>query len=147
MTDQPRTLSEKMKRAAGVHEQEPENLNAYPEMDLFLDEDYQAFVSCRGTSRQAEMLIISFKNGTHDGFEYSHRYRARFDPAHGIVLLFSDHEVHITGLRLWEGYLKLAIRQVLRVCEADQPTAQLIAPSDQPLITKIEVKRRERDDE
>ena len=148
MTDQTHTLSEKLKRASGAAESElqPDDPNAYPEMDLFSDEEYRAFVSCRGTTRQAEMLIVSFKNGTHDGFEYSHRYRAQLD-SNGIVLLFSDHEVHISGLRLWEGYLKLAIRQVLRICEADQPTAQLIGPTDQPLITKIEVKPRDRDDE
>jgi len=114
----------------------------FPERELFEESEYRAFVMVRGSVRQAEVMMISFKSGMHDGFEYSHRYRAECDGEKRIRLTFSEHIVTIHGMRLWDGFCRLAIRQVLRIQEADGPTVSLLADSKEPVITRIEVSER-----
>lgn len=142
MSDETTTLTEQLGLASSERRVSPSASPEFPEQDLFVDsDDYRAFVCSRGVTRQADMLICSLKDGSHDAFEYSHRYRCRLD-GQGIHLEFSEHDVRLRGFRLWDVYLKLCIRRVLRVFEADKPTEQLLMPTDEPLITMIEIKRR-----
>ena len=133
------TLAEKLASASEA----PKSPSSKHE-DEYDTREYEAFVICRGQSRRAETLNLSFKNGQQEALAYSHFYRARMETPSDMVVEFSDHEVRISGLRLMEGYRRILGHRVLQVSEADTPTAQLTMPTDRPLVTSIEVKRRER---
>ncbi len=144
MTDKPATLTEQLGLHASAKHQPDSDLSEFSEQDLFEGSDeYRAFVCSRGTTRQADMLICSLKDGTHVGFEYSHRYRCNLDGDGCIHLEFSEHDVQLSGLRLEDGYLRLCIRKVLKVVEADKPTEQLLTDTQEPLITEIVIRGRE----
>lgn len=144
MTQNSATLTQQLGLHASTKDSPEPYRDEFCEQDLFEEShEYRAFICSRGTTRQADMLICSLKDGTHVGFEYSHRYRCNFDETGSIHLEFSEHEVRISGLRLDDGYLRLCIRKVLRLVEADKPTEQLLSNSSVPLITGIEILRRE----
>lgn len=140
MTDTELTLSERIQRLGnpGISSHD-----VVAEDDVYDSEDYQAFVYCRGVARRAETLNLQFKDGSQVAIAYSHFYRASFDPERGIRIVFSEHDVVITGQGLLEGYRRILGQRVLQVCEADGPTIQLAEQAGLPCISKITVNKCE----
>lgn len=114
----------------------------------FPDDDvYRAFWVLRQPMGRAEMLNFRFKTQRERSFDYSHLYGIEFLPAEGkIRLVFSDHDVTVSGSKLKDGYRHVLLHRVLQMTEADTPTAKLlIHEGSEAVITEIQIRDREQD--
>ena len=102
--------------------------------------EYRAFAVSKQTNQRAEMLDIVFKDGRRKGFSYSHLYRTEYDPKDGIELHFSDHIVRIQGIRLLSGYRRILTYRVIKIEQADAPTAKLVG-RDGVVVTELGISR------
>ncbi len=98
--------------------------------------DYRAFVVSR--MRGVPAIEFRFKSGDSEIFAYSHLYRISFVASGGLALTFSDDVVEVMGVRLGELKKHLLRQQVIRICEADAPTAKL-AGDDEAVVTAMRV--------
>ena len=132
----PSSLAEKFKLLPGTA----------PVSDVTLDDDqleeekgYRAFVAMRQAHGRAAMLELVSKTGNRQAFAYSHLYHVEYSDPNEIQLYFTDHRVVISGLRLLDGFRRLVQQRVMRIVEADKPTAQLV-DDDHAVITGIETR-------
>lgn len=112
------------------------------ELELEEETEYTAFAVNKQANQRAEMLDIVFKDGSRRAFSYSHLYRIEYDPQDGIELHFSEHTVHVQGIRLLKGYRRLLTYRVIKIEQADGPTTKLLR-DDGVVVTELEISKVE----